>query len=1466
VPSPALLAALPPCGWELSSAHSCCSPGGRWCGLCARSDGAHVEYSDSRDDGSCEVVLIPSEAVAAASQKIRPRYELRALNPEEAARWYDQLDRTVQQLTLRNAVVGKSAGSGIAATPRTAARDATGTTQTAGNLLVQAQGMQHWRNAFGYAFEAALRLYATDADCPFDTSKALVDVTAGITLEEDTPAEADPPGAVTSPRPARLDCPLAVIDLSVLESIKNIELCEPHGVGDFVHVIIKSGGRVIRLRAADSSAATVAWHTSLQQLWREAGDNMLALQKLPASVLVAQFDASAAGAPDLGRTRTTVESERNAIVAGIFKHKIGSKVGNETDWVGNVAEHVQSVIEQAEHLMDEMALGLVQAGSRQDVSDWWVTTFYSTFMEMLRGFGARASSASGNSEETFSTNDAIAIIHWCKQFSERCVAMGLDTDVFETDPTKHGVYQALVDAHMPSYRGHLKKKNANLGWSKRYYALRDGSLRYFTSELMEYEHGCIPGEMITTAQVEAKSDSSGRTFSITWAGKHTELYAASSAEALLWVNRISEARDAAAAMERMAASRTCFEVESFDGHKEIGKAKVQTDCDLLFSNALLNLEGSTKGAQMMRFADAADLLVEQLEVRVERIPDYRTDVKEFFVLQYHTYISEKILRLASPELHEWQARGVSHFLFWARKFDRTIGSMLKEPLQQPLAAAEAWNDALPGFTTHQLPSYAGEVLQQYKSDRSWNKVWLVIEDMAARWFNDETAQEMVGSMQLTDEAAISNYTEDRNEYQIIIRTKQETLYLKVSGSETRVLLSCLNESVRPVLPGESVRGALDDDDNALQEAGRARVEEYRTHSHEELKAMIKQSFVTLTQEKVAQLSSEQPPQEFGLDHVLQLFGDMLDELVELVDVVLLSIDDDSGDADEIVNFNIVTRHKLLEECMKELCDPDKTVLDTGCNVVVGQDNVAELLSWVSDYSSRLRSLGVSFNWETEKKADDDGSESPADGQQTLKVDPLQFWCRNPMSEFVGAQAQVMSEWLTNIVKVEQSKQKDGKVATSLPMDLFKMIFQATRKAADAASQWLLVNTVMGVIVPQVRLWASNFEEELQKSDQNAEYFCACMNNMYECQRLYNEWTDELDARISKPEMMSDHDEDELKTGAVATAFRAVMNAATQRLNQVLLGSDEMAGHLDALVQSGRHHPKSAQVPDWPGEQMIQPMLSALRDRCAEVEGWLTPRMWKRAMDSFMVMAIDTYDQHLLKMARADPKYSSWGRRGHRRTPEELEAFVGEDIEQLHEFFASYYIREEGQTAVLTAQRVRTALQSTETISKLFGCELDYFEPAVQKAAIFDDFNENTVRCILEARKDIDATQRDGIVRRSKLAIDAIREGIHPTLPEKPAGGPTVGVIPSPAAAGEEESDGSAGADAAEEPVSTGPTPRVIAKHTHTAQEDEELSLTPGEWGLTMSVSVDRLHSICYFRPPLSAHYLSFGFALPRNHC
>ena len=1443
-------------------------------------------------------MLVPDPSVAAASDKIRSRYELRAVNPEEALRWYDQLDRTVQQLALRSAVIQKSVARNLVTVTDSGGAASAG---VAGTLLVKSQGMQHWRSMFGYAFEGALRLYAAEADCPHDTSGSWVDVATDVpepdlksclerlgkldstvtaticanvtvgdvreygTDEEywrqlgqslgavsseqwqlfcaalptllDVPAEAETPRGSGVPW-RKEDLPLAVVDLSILDSSESIELHEA-GAADVAHIAIKSDGIAIHVRAVVASA-TVVWHTRLRQLWDDATSpaGLLALSKLPESRLVAGFDRSGAGDPALGRTQAAVQGDRNATVDEIFVHEVGRVVGSKVDWptvCNHIADHVQPVIGQTERLMDEMALGLLQAASRQDVAGWWVAAFYSRFIDMLHGFSSRTAPVSGDTQ-AYDINDAIAIIHWCKQFSERCGAMGIDSDAFDADPTEHGVYQALSNAHMPSYRGELQRPNATFGWNTRYFNLSDGYLRYFSSESMEHEHNCIPGEMITAAEIDT-ADTSGRRFSITWAGKLTALYAASSDEAQIWVERINKARDAAAAMERFAAARTCFEVESFDFHREVGRAKVRKDCSDPFDAAARDLSGSDNSVLlMMRLMEAADLLIEQLGVRVERIPADRSDVKQFFVELYHECISERIFAGVSPELSKLKARDVCHFLFWTRHYDKAIGLLQSGPMtQHPLAAATAWDDALPGFTTHRLPMYSGWVQQQYNADRSWSRVWFTIEDSVARWYSDETAHHILGTMVLAEDAEVNKHTDDSELDQLHVRTRKDTLFLQVSSKDIGDLHLCLIQSIHPVLPGETARSILGDDDFATREAANAWIAEYREHSHEELQSMMKENFAKRTHEKVADLQSKQPAQEFGLVHVLELLTTIVDELVDIVDPVILTMDDDTGDSIEsaLVHFHIITRHKLLEECTKNLCDPETPVFNSGCNVTVNADNVCELLSWVSNYSCRLQSLGVTIRWETERT----DSESQSTAAHPLAVEPLQFLCKTPMAEFVELQRITLQDLLANLAKVEADKRQVGRRAgTSLPMDLFEMIRQVTDRAAAAASQWVLVNTVEGVIIPQVRVWASDFTENLRACNESPEYFCRCINDMNDSQQLFRKWNEELEQRITTVEMMSDHGDNDLRTASVSSAFRAIRNTATERLCEVLLvlasndvGPGFRVSYMEALTYSNRKHKPSTGIPDWPGRLLIREMLENLRCRCSELDDWLGPAPGNgnvtHMRKELMATTIRTYEQHLLKMSRA-PKVTSWGLQGARRGAKRLEEFISADIADLQKFFVEELNRE--------VSTVRRALQKLVTISELFGCPLDDFEAQVQKAAGHPEFSVDTVRLILEARDDITPHTRDVIVRSARATIAAIHEALLPTLPPRPAGGPTI---------------------APQSKVESGDDnyPRVVASYSYNQQEHDDLSFEPGH------PSISSLHAPARPRARASGIVLAGNF-------
>ena len=198
--------------------------------------------------------------------------------------------------------------------------------------------------------------------------------------------------------------------------------------------------------------------------------------------------------------------------------------------------------------------------------------------------GLDSSIASQVALDELQTADAMAIIGWCRRFKQRCVGMRIPDGLFQEDPTDSGLYRGLVNAHMPSYQGFLKKKGGYHsgsaavslgfnGWQKRYFCLNNAILSYYKTKQMLGERGSIPAEEITALEMN------GQTIKITESGRVLELNAPSPEEATVWYDRLTKARAAARAMEQLSsATTTCIEVQAFDAQQQVAAHSIARDC------------------------------------------------------------------------------------------------------------------------------------------------------------------------------------------------------------------------------------------------------------------------------------------------------------------------------------------------------------------------------------------------------------------------------------------------------------------------------------------------------------------------------------------------------------------------------------------------------------------------------------------------------------------------------------------------------------------------------------------------------------------------------------------------------------------------------------------------------------------------------------------------------------------------
>ena len=958
---------------------------------------------------------------------------------------------------------------------------------------------------------------------------------------------------------------LLSINLAELIGIETIELSA--GTNHQQITIRHDEHGTYRLRP--TSGTLERWYQQLHRVWMEAVsllntpkyDHCMRVSET-VSKLVFEYNQAAEmfeGSWTPGERRDKqVAVERAKYVEAKFRRAF-AKVQPEQDpsrWSEWIANEPQGVISQADELMEELALGMAQAGSHHEIANWYATEFYKRFRLMLQAFGIRvgenikrstsealaaieadegglnSSIASSVALSELVTTDAMAIIGWCRGFSQRCFGMRIPAGLFEEDPTDSGIFRGLVNAHMPSYQGYLKKKTTSgtsglVGaWQKRYFCLTNGILSYYkTKQMAEQqmgERGSIPAEVITELWSE------GRTVKVTESGRVLELYASEEHEATVWMDRLQKARDAALAMDQLTrAHATPFEVQAFDGQQQVAVHSVARDCQELFEAAneslQLQLLSSTteeaSGLKAKLYMDTSDALLEALEGRLRRVPGDRVDVKTFYALEYHRNIGQNMSTVCG--LWEWPTVGVCRLMFWAREHDqtiaRTIGRMLTGG-EKPLAQNEVWERDLPGFSKHALPRFNGWLTRQRWEDHEWETNYVVVENLRLTWYSYtdgddssvEPEPEPDGSVE-DHEASLTELIASWKEVRDIMRetgeddpqmeelqsTANEVLeeigraesklrvggtislsegtqfkssmnrdgsgddtanckigsvdggfvLLKVPRNQMVDLMECLNHSCYPTLPGQSRDRALSAGE-AINARGAQIVADYHKLSKEEQTAAIAEEFRQAFAAEGGRLL-DGGSGSVALEAVLNLFSIMMEQLVEVVDEVLFS----GLIEEEIINFNINARHQQFVRYFTNLCDPDKELIEgSDLDITVTRTDIVPLLRWAAEYHSVVASIGL----------------------QNADVDALEGCCSIPMTAHVAHTRDTFGKWCLAWVPpkslesgLEKVKQSRDLYITSLPNDLFRLICDATRQASDSASEWLLVNTVMGAIEPQV---------------------------------------------------------------------------------------------------------------------------------------------------------------------------------------------------------------------------------------------------------------------------------------------------------------------------------------------------------------------------------------------------------------
>jgi hypothetical protein len=261
------------------------------------------------------------------------------------------------------------------------------------------------------------------------------------------------------------------------------------------------------------------------------------------------------GVPRTDLMRSALLDEHFALGMGAAG---GGPAASWPDWAG---WRVLPAIRCAEALMSELSTGLGagELASRPEARAWFVAEYQRRFMRLLHCIAERvegavtagsAMAAPGGSSRRLgglTDDEALGVIGWCLRFRGRFLHIGVPTsdsggggddadhgDDEASEPTHTRLYHTLVDAHMPSFRGVMRKPGSKMGhlggcWISRYYVLKHGVLRYYKSPDAVAEHGAIPGELITSVGM-AEGDEPCQ-LRLDWGGRQSVLRAPNAEDA-----------------------------------------------------------------------------------------------------------------------------------------------------------------------------------------------------------------------------------------------------------------------------------------------------------------------------------------------------------------------------------------------------------------------------------------------------------------------------------------------------------------------------------------------------------------------------------------------------------------------------------------------------------------------------------------------------------------------------------------------------------------------------------------------------------------------------------------------------------------------------------------------------------------------------------------------------------------------
>jgi hypothetical protein len=580
--------------------------------------------------------------------------------------------------------------------------------------------------------------------------------------------------------------------------------------------------------------------------------------------------------------------------------------------------------------------------------------------------------------------------------------------------------------------------------------------------------------------------------------------------------------------------------------------------------------------------------------------------------------------------------------------------------------------------------------------------------------------------------------------------------------------------------------------------------------------------------KAAPCSSSSTSPQFCLSAALDALYQRLDHLVSICDSIIFSGCEDACLAEEVTSFYIGTYHALFERYMCAFCELSPVTrhnaglfgpLDATAEIDVetsmppavrqccvvpaaGKEEVVELLRWCRDYAARVASIGRSL---------------------AGKLRPLQQCLATPMSEYLVTVHSEFAQWIKRVRDVEtvprgrcawdevrgvwdvlECAEGEPPLRSSLAADLFGMIHRTSRVVGESGSEWLLLNVVEAVIVPEVRLWCTEFEDELRDAatqpaslvnfptrDQHAggsrdsdsllrrvgwvvsapesetadrpsdakrtkvtglPYLLALLGSIEQCRLLVSAWRDSLEDALHSAEIegSAGWSGSVLTTGSIHHALKNLSRAVVTCVVALLLQEPAVAGPLDQVATSA-----------WLEEQLDQKLLRALGERCARVcASMASAKSSRKVLGELLKTLVTRYNQQLLlQMARRPAAKSSiWSfRRKPSLDPTWMAEVVSKDVQSLHAFFTHF-----GLWDTVT----RSVLRQTQQMSALYACDMQEFRTFVILAATADhNFSIDVVEQILNAR-GVEATECGRVLHACAASLFELQQAYCPSLPPR----------------------------------------------------------------------------------------------------